>query len=86
MNGKKAKLLRRMAGFHPSEPKEYDHVVVAKRRILQFEADGTSNEIIKDRTMAIRKGTKQVYKRYKQAYYMLKTKGGHRNVKRKERI
>jgi len=75
VNGKKAKLLRTMAGFDVNEPKSYEYVVVAKRRIVQFEADGSSNEVIKDKYMAIRQGTKQIYKRYKQAYYINKTNG-----------
>ena len=57
---------------------------MAKRRIIQFNQDGSSEEIIKDKIQTVRVDAKAVYKRYKKAYYTLKSKGGHRHVRREE--
>lgn len=82
MNQRKAKMLRKLAGFDANEPKQYENVIVAKKRFIQFNGDGSSEDIIKDRNMTLRLGLKQVYKRYKRAFYTLKTKGGHRFAKK----
>lgn len=78
MNQKKAKLLRKLSGFYPNNPPEYKDYVVAKRKILQFNKDGSSEEIIKEQTQRVRTDEKAVYSRYKRAFYTLKSKGGHR--------
>lgn len=77
MNLKKAKQLRKLAKFHPSQPREYEDISVGKVKILQINQDGTTEEIIKERTVKMLKdGPRVTYKNYKNSLKNILKKGG----------
>jgi len=75
VNGRKAKELRRLAKYNPNSTREYDDIPVKKVKIARFNADGSVEDVIKERVVRLNKN-KQVYNKWKQAYYIAKTKGG----------
>jgi len=75
VNGRQAKYLRSLARYNPNESREYENVLVAKKKFIRFETNGKSKEIVKERFQLINK-SKQEYNRWKKAYYLTKKQGG----------
>ncbi len=75
MNGKKAKLLRKVVGFSPSEKREYTTVNRGKGRKLLITEDGFKEEIV-DKVQVIANESRRRYKIAKRIYKQDMKKGG----------
>lgn len=72
MRGKKAKLLRRVANveyaYDTTQDRELSEVVIGKRKILQINRDGSTEEVIGEVKMVYADMARRKYKALKRMY------------------
>jgi len=67
VNGKKAKLLRKLTEFDPNKPREYEKLPMGKKRKLLITEEGFKEEFV-DKVMVIADERRRKYKIAKSLY------------------
>lgn len=68
MNGKKAKLLRKLAKHKAEERAEYANLKSGTQKILQINRDGSTEEKLVTKEQKVRMDRKKLYKNLKRLY------------------